>query len=193
MEDNNTKTSARILAGAKTLMWKYGIRRITVEEICREAGVSKMTFYKYFANKVAAARAVLQKNADEVWGRVEEIMARPISFKEKAGLYIQLKIDQTEAWSQEVAQELLNNSVPGLAEFVAGLRQDVLDKTIAMCRRFQESGEIRPDIKPEFLLNMLDRLTDASRDEALAAHYASFQAFIKEILEFFVYGIMPRD
>ena len=35
----------------KELFWKYGTKRVTVEEICREAGVSKMTYYKFFKNK----------------------------------------------------------------------------------------------------------------------------------------------
>jgi len=37
----------QIIDTSKKLFWKYGIKRVTIEEICREAGVSKMTFYKH--------------------------------------------------------------------------------------------------------------------------------------------------
>jgi hypothetical protein len=36
---------------------------VSVEELCREAGASKMTFYKYFANKAELIR-------DESWNKV---------------------------------------------------------------------------------------------------------------------------
>ncbi len=185
--------AVRITAAAKKLMWKHGIRRITVDEICREAGVSKMTFYKYFDNKIALARIIIQKSSDESWARAEEIMAGPVPFHEKAGMLIQLKIDQYEAWSGEIAREILDNSVPGLTEFVTDLRKDSLARTIALFRRSQEKGEIRCDIKPEFILDMFNRLTDAARDRALAAHYPSLSALVKEIMEFLYFGMMPRD
>jgi AcrR family transcriptional regulator len=192
MKAKDVDTRERILTAGGALMWKYGIRRITVGEICREAGVSKMTFYKYFENKIAVAKAALQRSADELWGKVEELMARPISFKEKAELFIRLKIEQTDAWSQEITRELFEESVPGMAEFVTGLRQGILDKTIAMFRHFQETGDIRRDIKPEFLLNMLNRLTDTLKDRDLAALYPSFHALVKEIMEFLFYGMLSN-
>jgi hypothetical protein len=36
---------------------------VSVEELCREAGASKVTFYKYFANKAELIR-------DESWNKV---------------------------------------------------------------------------------------------------------------------------
>jgi AcrR family transcriptional regulator len=187
------ETSARILAAAKKLMWKHGIRRVTVDEICREAGVSKMTFYKYFDNKIALARILIQKSSDDGWARADEIMDGPGLFHEKAGMLIQLKIDQYEAWSGEIAREILDNSVPGLTEFVADLRRDNLARTITMFRRSQDKGEIRRDIRPEFILDVFNRLTDAARDRQLAAHYPSLQALVAEIMEFLYFGIMPRE
>ena len=52
--------SANILVKqARELFWKHGIKRITVEEICSEAGISKMTFYRNFKNKVEIAERVV--------------------------------------------------------------------------------------------------------------------------------------
>ena len=55
MEKRSAKLQA-ILDAAKSLFWKHGIRRVTIEEICEVAGVSKMTYYKYFSNKTAIAK-----------------------------------------------------------------------------------------------------------------------------------------
>ena len=52
----------QLLQTGEALFIKHGMRRVTVEEICRQAGVSKPTFYKYFQNKAALARAI-----DALW------------------------------------------------------------------------------------------------------------------------------
>ena len=51
---------ALLLSTAEALFRLHGIRRVTVEEVCSKAGVSKVTFYKYFANRNALALAVLE-------------------------------------------------------------------------------------------------------------------------------------
>ncbi len=52
--ENNEKYKD-ILETGQELFWKFGFRRVTIEEICKEAGISKMTFYKYFSNKMDLA------------------------------------------------------------------------------------------------------------------------------------------
>ena len=53
-----------IMSTGKDLFWKYGMKRVTVEEICKEANVSKMTFYKYFGNKYELALAIIKSMVD---------------------------------------------------------------------------------------------------------------------------------
>ena len=59
IDSKKSKSFISIQKSAKTLFWKYGMARVTVEEICREAGVSKMTFYRNFKNKNEVAKQVL--------------------------------------------------------------------------------------------------------------------------------------
>jgi AcrR family transcriptional regulator len=47
----NNKKFQSTVNKAKELFWKYGIKKVSIEEICAEAPVSKMTFYKFFKNK----------------------------------------------------------------------------------------------------------------------------------------------
>ena len=49
----------KILDTAHELFWKHGLKRVSIEEICAVAGVSKMTFYKHFANKTALVKYIL--------------------------------------------------------------------------------------------------------------------------------------
>ena len=57
-EVNSPKVS-QIMLAAKDLFWKFGIRKVSIEEICSKANVSKVTFYKYFENKIDLAIFIL--------------------------------------------------------------------------------------------------------------------------------------
>ena len=49
---DRTKKEGDILRTAEDLFMQFGYDRVSVEEICREANVSNVTFYKYFKNKL---------------------------------------------------------------------------------------------------------------------------------------------
>ena len=44
-------THAKILKGVEELVFKYGIKNITMDEISRHMGISKKTIYQYFKDK----------------------------------------------------------------------------------------------------------------------------------------------
>ena len=52
MSNMSNPKREQILKTGKELFWKFGFKRVTIEEICKEAGISKMTYYKYFTNKM---------------------------------------------------------------------------------------------------------------------------------------------
>ncbi|RKY44359.1 MAG: TetR/AcrR family transcriptional regulator, partial [Candidatus Neomarinimicrobiota bacterium] len=43
---SSKKKIDKIVETGKKLFYRYGIKKVSVEEICKEAGVSKATFYK---------------------------------------------------------------------------------------------------------------------------------------------------
>lgn len=47
----STEKRSAILAAAQTCFWRNGIRRTSIEDVAREAGVAKGTVYLYFASK----------------------------------------------------------------------------------------------------------------------------------------------
>jgi AcrR family transcriptional regulator len=53
-----SKKYESILITGHDLFWKFGFKRVTIDEICKKAEVSKMTFYKYFTDKIDLAKKV---------------------------------------------------------------------------------------------------------------------------------------
>ena len=52
---------AQLLEAARDVLLRFGYRKATLEDIAREAGVSRATVYNYFPNKEAVYKGILAK------------------------------------------------------------------------------------------------------------------------------------
>jgi AcrR family transcriptional regulator len=183
----------QIIHSAKDLFWRFGMRRVTVEEICRGANVSKMTFYKYFDNKIELAKYIYSQVISVAEDEYREIMEKKIPFSEKIKLTMQLKMKGTQDLSQEFINELLQNVYPEMTAFYHQKVKESLQRVLDDYTLAQKNGEIRPDIKPEFILFFLNHMLELVTDKKLVSLYENPQQMISELMNFFFYGILPRE
>ena len=66
--------SSKIIKVAGELFFRLGIRSISIDDICRELGMSKKTFYVYFESKDELVEQTLQANLNYVSGKMEELL-----------------------------------------------------------------------------------------------------------------------
>lgn len=75
--------------------------------------------------------------------------------------------------------------------------QEFYSKVVALFIDFikvaQAKGEVRPEIRPEFLIALLNKLVELAKDEQLVKLYPSITEFSLEINNFFYCGILPLD
>lgn len=190
--DNPNPKYVQLVEAAHALFWRYGIKRVSVEEICRTAGVSKMTFYHHFKNKVELALYVLRKVMQTGLDVYRDIMDRDVPFAEKAADFIQMKLDASDDVSREIIEELMHSPIPEIAEYMQQRSQKNVQLLLSDLKAAQEKGEIRADIKPEFLLYFINHMIELTSDEKLTALYDSPQGMSRELLNLFFYGILPR-
>ncbi len=190
--DNPSPKYIQLVEAAHGLFWRYGIKRVSVEEICRTAGISKMTFYAHFKNKVELALYVLSKVMQTGIKAYRDIMDCDAPFAEKAADFIQLKIEANPEVSREIVEELVHSPIPEIAEYIQGQTQQNIRLLLDDLAQAQQKGEIRQDIKPEFLLFFIQHMIELATDERLTGLYGSPQDLTRELLSLFFYGILPR-
>ena len=183
----------QILKTARALFWKFGIKRVSIEEICREANLSKMTFYKHFENKNDLVIAILKHLQNDAFQKYRDIMDQDIPFPEKIERSIQLKIEQTDNLSKEFFTDLHKNASEEVLAYFQSMYQEGIQLILQDYIEAQKRGEIRPDVKPEFIVYFLNQMITMSNDPELQALYKSPQEVIMELLRFFFYGILPRS
>ncbi len=104
----NNKKYLDLTRTAKALFWKYGIRRVSIKEICDEAGVSKMTFYRYFTNKTELVKEIMDNIFGESMHNYKNIMAEDVPYIEKVRKMLLLKFEKTQAISHEFVKDIFN-------------------------------------------------------------------------------------
>jgi AcrR family transcriptional regulator len=173
-----------LIQTGEALFVKHGMRRVTVEEICRQAGVSKPTFYKYFENKAALARRI-----DELW--IEEALQRIDEIEDAEAPFPQ-KMNQILAMKQEVSAR------PG-PEFLQDLIHLDIDLSHALRRvkRFlvegQQRGDIRADVQPDFLLAAYEILNSLQYDPRIRDLYENAETLAGDVFKLFCYGALSTE
>lgn len=190
-ELNNVKAK-QIVTKARSLFWKFGMKRVSIEEICREANVSKMTFYKYFKNKIELVKFILDQIEAESTEKYKQIMNQDLPFIEKVRETINLKMEQTEQLSQEFYADLHQNADPKIHDYFIQMTQRGIKLIMDDYTKAQINGDIRKDLKIEFIIYFLNKFFAMADDPNLIKMYDSPQAIIMELTNFFFYGILPR-
>lgn len=181
-----------LLEAARELFWKHGFRRVSVEEVCHKALVSKMTFYRYFPNKTELAKAVYNKVADEGIQRFKEIMAdESTSPVEKMQQMLQMKFEGSNDISREFLKDFYSNPKLGLSAHIEAKSRQAWVEIINDFKTAQQKGWFRKDFKPEALLIMTGKLSELVNDERLLQMYNNPQELVMELARFFTLGIMP--
>ena len=188
---DSEKYTAIVNTGRK-LFWKHGMSRVSVEEICREAKVSKMTFYRFFSNKVELGKTIIDNIMDESVEKYRSLMQQDIPFEEKIRQQLLLKFEGTKEISAEFVRDIYSNKKLGLHlhwqkradEFAKEIRNDYA--------KAQKEGHIRKDLNLDFMFYFSYKSTDLLTDPNLLKMYDNMQDLIMEYANLFFYGIFSH-
>lgn len=181
-----------ILESTRELFFRYGIKRVTVEEICNNAKVSKMTFYKYFPNKLELAKVVIDGLFTYWTDRYFSIEKMDLSFDKKMEMIIDLKQQAAKDLSSSFYQEIFDTPYQELTQMAYDWLHKALDYTYDFFKRAQDNGEITSNLKIRLLMAIQENLSELLKNRELMSEYTSMSEFVRELTEFYLYGIMPR-
>lgn len=191
MNKDNKKYRA-IIDAARYLYWKHGFKRVSVEEVCKKAGVSKMTFYKYFPDKIELAKSLFNTVVEEGEEEFRKIMNEDSPAHEKIRKLIIMKMEGTDNISQEFLYDFYMG--PGeLKDYVEKRIGEAWNLLINDFRQAQEKGIFRKDLKPELIIKIQGKLAELLEDKSVTDMYESKQEVIMEFAKLMFYGISPHE
>lgn len=182
----------QLMKTAEDLFMRYGIRRVSIEEICKTANVSKMTFYKFFRNKNDLALQLIINMLDEGQVEFNDIISRDLPFSEKIELFIQFKLNYGKRFSKEFYQDFIGYTQE-IHDFVLERSQQGIQQMKDLFREAQQKGELKKDLNLEFLSFMLDHLLELREDPRLLSIFPNMYELTRDWLNLFFYGVMAQD
>lgn len=192
MSRKNKKLDSIVSVG-RELFWKYGMKRVTVEEICLESDVSKMTFYKHFRNKEELAIYVLKEIFDGAIAEYRKVFDGTAGFEKKMTSVINMKLRLIKDLSKEFLKDIYQGEYTDLNAFIKKASEDNLRMIYTDFTEAQWKGEIRADIKVDFIIYFLNKSVEMISDDNLINMYDSVSEMIAQFTDFFLYGLVKTN
>jgi len=188
MNKKDAKTA--IIDAAETLFLKHGFSHVSVDEICKYAGVSRKTFYVYFANKDALTIELLDKINESFFSDFLYIMNSAISFTDKMMKVIEIKLSLSKQLSMDFVTDLTSSKK------VLEYYRKMANENIAIARSFllqaQKKGEIRNELDIDFIMAMLNNQMDLYEKQEFRSMFKDGESMMKQMTEMFLYGIVEN-
>lgn len=166
---------------SKSLFFKYGVKRVTVEEICKTAGISKMTFYKYFKDKNQIAETIRDELLDYGFSKYDEINQMNIPYPEKIDLITKWRVEFFSSFSQEFIEDMMDME-DTLKKIKVGYLQNI--------KEAQEKGEVRKEFSPEFIWLVTEKLNELVQDGSWKTIFSDYKDFQIQMRTLYFYGLL---
>ena len=184
-----TKKQNDIFEAGKRLFYKYGIKKVTIEEICEEANASKMTFYKYFPNKVELAKTVIDDFYSSALEGYENMMQSDIPVEEKVRKTFELKLENASKLDIEFVADFYKYPDETIQEHLEAWRRKNLNTTEKWFIEMQQNGQIMKELTfPAFLLYTNAIQDFAFKDETMKL-FGTTRELARIITRLFMHGI----
>ncbi len=182
------KKEGDILRTAEDLFMQFGYDRVSVEEICREAGVSKVTFYKYFKNKFGVLEEYMTIRLELGMDVFNRIRAADASLQEKMAALIAMKESAVSHFTPVFYKSLLSGD-----QDVQAFMQEWIVQSMNAMRAFledgQKSGEIYSGYSVDFLLHVWTSMSEIARSESMLKMYNDDMVKLsQDFMNFLFYG-----
>lgn len=199
-KDSTRKSKKReeILLTAEKLFLGKGIRSITVEEITREAKVSKATFYKYFADKQDIIKHVLEqvfeKNFKKLATIVESGKQDKLTYESFMNVFDLDEYD--ELFQSEFIKELQEEYPEMVTLYTQWVKEIRLPKFQELMRMAKVDGLIRMDIDTDFLIQYTLAMRHAMINSLAHSPYYTekddLKEFLRQFYDLYLHGVVNK-
>lgn len=151
----------RIITAARRHYLSQGFRRVTMDDLAEELGMSKKTLYAGFPSKTALLKAVLLNKFDEI----EEDLRRITSDSSDVQVSLLRLLASVQRHTEEIQPPFVRDiqrEAPEMFQLVERRRRDVIQRHFgALFEQGRRAGIIRKDIPTRLIIEILLGATQA--------------------------------
>lgn len=175
----------RILDHAESQLLTHGYKRMRVDELAREVGISKRTLYEQFRTKEDMAREALARRLARLHERMDQVTRRraarpdePAQLREIVTLIGQADAEARPAFYRDL------QTTPALAELVEASQRRCAAKLDAVIRSGIKHGYFRGDLDPRLV-----RRTLLAAVAAIVSERSHPDQALQAVLDMILHGV----
>lgn len=185
-----------IIKTAGELFFRLGIRSVSIDDICRELGMSKKTFYVYFASKDELIEQLLQANV----AHLEKKMRTTMETEDFSGIVRKFtNWVTTEKTDVRKVPQLVYDLKKYYPQQYRAFQRLCFDAQQQYIERFIErgiqAGLVRANINKEYVSHLFAKIyTDALRDfEQIESKGHNLPQFSRVAMDILMRGILSEE
>jgi AcrR family transcriptional regulator len=186
----------QIIKTAGELFFRLGIRSVSIDDICRELGISKKTFYVYFESKDALIEQMLQANINYMAGKMDELLELH-DFRKLVKLFLQRQQEEKNDVRRvpQLVYDLKKYYPRQFTDFQINCFEVQKKYLILYLEQGIKEGLVRANLNIELTAVLFAKIhNDAIRDfEVIEAHNHNMHQLAHTALDIFVRGILSEE
>lgn len=183
-------TKSKILKGAEELIFKYGIKNITMDDIARHLSMSKKTIYKYYKEKDEIVHSLMLLSIEDDKCRFKKIYDTSENVVEEV---FDLMIEMRDVFSKinPIVFHELNKYYPQtwkeFQTFKSSFIQEMIERSL---EKGQKDGHIRKEINVKLLAKLrVENIEMTLNGTIFSQDKLSITDILIEVTEHFLYGV----
>ena len=189
---------AHIVKTAGEMFFRLGIRSVSIDDICRELGMSKKTFYVYFESKDELISQLLQANIDFMARKMQDLLKTEDFRKVVSGVIKQQREREAQGDVRRVPQLVydLKKYYPRQLEQFQYKAFEMQKNYIAQfLERGIANGLVRANLNIEMTSVLFAKIyADALRDlEIMEAHGQNVMQLIRVTMDICIRGVLSEE
>jgi AcrR family transcriptional regulator len=182
-----------ILEAAKELFFKHGFKRISIEDICNKAEVSRRTFYVYYENKTDLLMKLLEQIYQENMNVIDAISNSGLPFSQQLVQITNYNIAQLEQMTPEFLADIHDPSFVEVRTHYESKRELSAAWTHTFFSDAQQRGDIRADLDIEFLQRFMNYAIASYKNEDIRKRYPNPVILMRNVADMLFYGILGKE
>jgi TetR/AcrR family transcriptional regulator, cholesterol catabolism regulator len=180
----------RIAVGFEKLVKKYGVKRVTLDELASEIGISKKTIYQHFEDKTDIVRHVFIAGLNDDKCLIENMEASSKNVIEqffRISKYFQAEMEGINPIVFHDLKKFYPNVWALFSEHKNGFMRQKVSHALTIGK---QQGLVREDVNIELAAILHSEMIDMSfNDEILPSKKFRVPQVHINIIEFFLYGV----
>lgn len=179
-----------ILEAALDLFMKYGVQKVSIAEIAKEASVSQVTIYNYFDSKNNLIHLVFKFYVDQIWDEMKALLASNLPYEEKIKQMISFERNMANhSMNNKFFQDLLKDYATGQSYVEEVYLKEGLPLLIEFVNDGKNQGFIDSSLSNEAILFYLQMFQEyMQRDDVVH----TLLPLSEDLTKLFFYGVVGK-